>query len=140
MSSQSKGLSTGKATLSTGGWGAILSVLVGALFTDPNSVWKTVAYALVPGVAAVLTYIMNWFISRHGLESPEDAAKRAKCKRDLTEIEKQLSSGYLTPEIETSLLQAKAKTIAILVSIGSDSILESSSRTSQLSDTAGPHS
>ncbi len=90
MNSQTKGLSTGKATLSTGGWGAILSVLVSAILTDPNSVWRTVAYALVPGVAATLTYVMNWFISRHGFESPEDAAKRAKCKRDLAEIEKQL--------------------------------------------------
>ncbi|HGB5075890.1 TPA: hypothetical protein ACIVMB_004935 [Salmonella enterica subsp. enterica serovar Eastbourne] len=138
MSSQSKGLSTGKATLSTGGWGAILSVLVGAVLTDPNSVWRTVAYALVPGVAAVLTYVMNWFISRHGFESPEDAAKRAKCKRDLAEIEKQLSSEHLTPEIEARLMQAKAKTIEILVSIGSDSIIEASSRSSQLSDIAGP--
>ena len=92
----------------------------------------------MPGVAAVLTYVMNWFISRHGFESPEDAAKRAKCKRDLAEIEKQLSSEHLTPEIEARLMQAKAKTIEILVSIGSDSILEASSRSSQLPDTAGP--
>ncbi|EKK5198491.1 hypothetical protein SNN52_004144 [Cronobacter sakazakii] len=140
MNSQNKGLSTGKATLSTGGWGAILSVLVGAIFTDPKSVWTTVAYALVPGVAAILTYIMNWFISRHGLESPEDAAKRAKCKRDLAEIDNQLNSKHLTPEIEEKLMQSKARTIELLVSIGSDSILATTTPTKQIADTAGPQS
>lgn len=135
MSSQAKGLSTGKATLTTGGWGAILSVLVGAILPDPNSVWRTVAYALVPGIAALLTYVMNWFISRHGFESPEDAAKRAKCKRDLAEIEKLLRSKPLSPEIEAKLMQAKARTIEILVSIGCESILEASSHTTPQQDT-----
>ncbi|BEA08599.1 MULTISPECIES: hypothetical protein [Enterobacteriaceae] len=140
MNSQTKGLSTGKATLSTGGWGAILSVLVSAILTDPNSVWRTVAYALVPGVAATLTYVMNWFISRHGFESPEDAAKRAKCKRDLAEIEKQLRSDHLSPEIKSTLMQAKARTIEILVSIGRESILETSARNITPSKTADPQS
>lgn len=122
--SMTKPLSTTKATLSTSGWGAILSVLVGALFSDPHSPWRTFAYALVPGIAATLTYIMNWAISRHGLESPEDAAKRAKCKRDLKEIETQLSSPDLTPSLRKKLLQSKERTVEILVSIGSEKVLE----------------
>lgn len=124
MSSSSKTLSTGKTALSTGGWGAILSVAVPALFPDPNSVWHTVAYACVPGLAAFLTYLMNWAISRHGLESPEDAAKRAKCKRDLKEIEAQLQSPDLTPALKQKLLLAKEKTVEILVCIGSSNLLE----------------
>lgn len=115
-----KPISTTKSTLSTGGWGAILSLLVGAVFTDPKSHWSTVAYALVPFIAAVLTYIMNWAIARHGLESPEDAAKRAQCKRDLKEIERQLRSSHMTPSIKKTLMASKERTIGILVSIGSD--------------------
>lgn len=124
MSSASKTLSTGKSALSTGGWGAILSVVVPAIFPDSNSVWRTVAYACVPGLAAILTYVMNWAISRHGLESPEDAAKRAKCKRDLKEIEAQLSASNITPALEQKLLAAKERTVELLVSIGSNNLLE----------------
>lgn len=118
--SEQKPISVKKSTMSTGGCGALLSLLVGALFTDPNSHWRTLAYALVPGLAALLTYLMNWAIARHGLESPEDAAKRALYKRDLKEIEKQLSSENMTPGMKKKLLTSKDRTIGLLVSIGSD--------------------
>lgn len=134
MSSPSKSLSTGKSALSTGGWGAILSVIVPAIFPDSESVWRTVAYACVPGLAAILTYIMNWAISRHGLESPEDAAKRAKCKRDLKEIEAQLSSTNITPALEQKLLAAKERTVEILVGIGSSNLLDVAANTNSNQD------
>lgn len=131
--SAAKPLSTTKTTLSTGGWGAILSVLVGAIFSDPTSPWRTFAYALVPGLAATLTYLMNWAISRHGLESPEDAAKRSKCKRDLKEIESHLAQTDLSPALRKKLIQSKERTIEILVSIGSNRILETPNNTNQQS-------
>lgn len=122
MSIDSKPLSTGKAAVATTGWGAILSLVAGAIFTDPNNPWRTVVFALVPGLAAVITYFMNWFISRHGLESPEDAAKRSKCNRDLAEIDKHLK-GSISSELREKLLARKERTIEILVSIGSDNII-----------------
>ncbi|HAT7684875.1 hypothetical protein KZ804_05575 [Enterobacter cloacae] len=122
MSTESKPLSTGKAAVATTGWGAILSLVAGAIFTDPNNPWRTVVFALIPGLAAVITYFMNWFISRHGLESPEDAAKRSKCKRDLAEIEKHLK-GNISTTLREKLLARKERTIEILVSIGSDNII-----------------
>ncbi|MGP3593097.1 hypothetical protein [Vagococcus sp. WN89Y] len=131
MSTDSKPLSTGKAAIVTTGWGAILSVIAQAIFTDPNNPWRTVAFALVPGCSAVITYFMNWVISRHGLESPEDAAKRSKCKRDLKEIEK-LLKGKITPQIKATLLKRKERTIEILVSIGSNSIVTAESTTKNI--------
>ncbi|MBO8132474.1 hypothetical protein [Dickeya fangzhongdai] len=123
MSAPSKHLSTGQATTSTGGFGAVLSVLVGSIFPESSSEWRSFAYAVVPGIAAVITYLMSWVISRHGLESPEDAGKRAKCKRDLKEIDNLLKSGGLTPEIEEKLKKSKERTIEILVSIGTGSVM-----------------
>lgn len=122
MSTDSKPLSTGKAAVATSGVGAILSLVAGAIFTDPNNQWRTVVFALVPGTAIAITYFMNWLISRHGLETPEDAAKRSKCNRDLKEIEKHLK-GNISAELEKKLIAKKERTIEILVSIGSDSIL-----------------
>lgn len=130
MSNDSKPLSTGKAAVATTGWGAILSLVAGAIFTDPQNPWRTVVFALVPGLAAVITYFMNWFISRHGLESPEDAAKRSKCKRDIAEIEKYLR-GDVSAELREKLEAKKERTIEILVSIGSDNIITAPSKVKQ---------
>lgn len=121
MSTESKSLTSTGATITTGGIGAILSVVVGAAFPDPNNLWRNVAYASVPIVAASLTYFMNWVISRHGLESPEDAGKRSKCMRDLKEIDKQLKFLDYSDEFKKSLIKEKERTVQILVNIGKDS-------------------
>lgn len=122
MADESKALSAKTSTLSTGGCGAILSVLVSAVFTDPNDPWRQLAYAAVPFIAAIITYFMSWVVSRHGLESPEDASKRAKCYRDLKTIDKQLKFRDYSPEFRNKLIADRERTVSMLVNIGKESV------------------
>lgn len=108
------------STLSTGGLGAVFAVAVAAYFPDSNTGLAKLAYTLIPFVAASIIYVMNWVISRHGFESPADASKRAKCKRDIKEINKQLKISH-PPEFIEELKRDREKTTRILVNIGRES-------------------
>ncbi|HFI5306430.1 TPA: hypothetical protein ACGQUH_000866 [Serratia liquefaciens] len=122
MTNDKKSMTSTGTTITTGAIGAILSVMVPAIFKDPNNAWRVVVYAAVPIVSIILTHGINWVICRHGLESPEDASKRAKCLRDLKTIETQLNSKPMTKGIRDMLLLEKEATIKLLISIGKESI------------------
>ncbi|EPY4496970.1 TPA: hypothetical protein ACTW3A_001586 [Klebsiella quasipneumoniae subsp. quasipneumoniae] len=122
MAEQTKSLSAKSSAVTTGGVGALLSVVVGALIPDPNDPWRSVAYAGVPIAAAAITYFMSWVISRHGLESPEDAMKRSKCLRDLKTIDKQLKFNEYSEDFRAQLIKDRERTVSILVNIGKDSV------------------
>ncbi|MBC3378473.1 hypothetical protein H8I69_04990 [Serratia fonticola] len=122
MSGESKSMSATGTTITTGAVGAMLSVTVPALITGPDDAWRTVAYAAVPIISAIITYLMNWVICRHGFESPADASKRAKCLRDLKTIDEQLQSPNASPAMKKILLKERDKTVTLLISIGKESI------------------
>lgn len=118
MSEMKKGILSSNNGITTGGLGAVLTTLVPALVPDQNSVWRPVFYALAPIVSAVFTYIMAWVVSRHGLESPAEAALRNRLLRDLKGIDGQLLSPHLTESLRAELISDREKTVRSLVNIG----------------------
>ena len=121
MSDEKKPTSPVTSTLSTGGFGIILSGLVTFCVPDANSNLAKLLYLIIPLISAILTYILCWVIARHGLESPEDAAKRKQCLRDLETIDKQLASKYTTDEFRQKLLRSRETTVEIMINIGKNS-------------------
>ncbi|ENO7474962.1 TPA: hypothetical protein F6W26_22945 [Citrobacter amalonaticus] len=121
MSDDKKSTSPVTSTLSTGGFGIILSGLVAFCVPDANSGLAKLLYLFIPLISAGLTYILCWVIARHGLESPEDAAKRKQCLRDLKTIDEQLASKHTTDEFRQKLLRSREATVEIMINIGKNS-------------------
>lgn len=121
MSDDKKSTSPVTSTLSTGGFGIILSGLVAFFVPDANSGLAKLLYLFIPLISAGLTYILCWVIARHGLESPEDAAKRKQCLRDLKTIDEQLASKHTTDEFRQKLLRSRESTVEIMINIGKNS-------------------
>ncbi|USM07714.2 hypothetical protein [Enterobacter sp. Crenshaw] len=121
MSEDKKSSGPVTSTLSTGGIGIILSGLVAYFVPDTKSDTAKLLYLFIPLLSAVLTYLMCWVIARHGLESPEDAAKRKQYLRDLATIDSQLASVHTTPEFREKLLRAREMTVELMISIGKNS-------------------
>ena len=120
MPTEKKGTSPVTSTLSTGGLGAIFSGIVTIFWSVSHPDLSKALYLVIPIFSAGLTYIMNWVIARHGLESPEDAAKRAKCQRDIDVINKHLENDSYSSEFKAQLVREKEKTVLIMISIGKD--------------------
>jgi hypothetical protein len=118
VSEEKKNLISSHPGLTTGGLGAVITTLVPALVPDQNSLWRPVLYAAAPLVSAAITYFMAWFVSRHGLETPAEAALRNSLKRDLKSIDEQLKSPNLTESLREELMTDRALTVRQLVNIG----------------------
>lgn len=119
MSSEKKPFGTIKNGMTTGGLGAFLSLFIPALVPDAESPWRTICYAAVPGISAAITYFMVWVTSRYGLETPAEASLRARCNRDLKNIDKQLASPHLSDSFKVTLISDREKIVRKLVNIGS---------------------
>lgn len=118
MSESKKSILTTNNGITTGGLGAVLTTLVPALLPEQNDPWRPFLYALAPLISAIFTYIMSWVVSRHGLESPAEAALRNRLNRDLKAIDKQLASSHLSDAFRNELLSDREKTVRGLVNIG----------------------
>ncbi|HFK5809120.1 TPA: hypothetical protein ACG0L8_004104 [Enterobacter bugandensis] len=118
MSEPKKGILTTSNGITTGGLGAALTTLVPALLPDPADTWRPFLYALAPIFSAIITYFMAWVVSRHGLESPAEAALRSRLLRDLKGIDEQLSSPHLSEAFRAELLSDREQTVRGLVNIG----------------------
>lgn len=121
MSEDKKSSGPVTSTLSTGGIGIILSGLVAYFVPDTKSDIAKLLYLFIPLVSAFLTYVMCWVIARHGLESPEDAAKRKQYLRDLATIDSQLASVHTSAEFREKLLRAREMTVELMINIGKNS-------------------
>lgn len=121
MADEKKPTSQVSTTLSTGGIGIILSGLVTYFVPETNSGLAKLLYLFIPFVSAILTYLMCWVIARHGLESPEDAAKRANCLRDLATIDAQLADDNNSIEFKEKLRKSRELTVEIMINIGKES-------------------
>lgn len=121
MSDEKKSTSPVSSALSTGGIGIILSGLVSYYIPENKSDLAKLLYLFIPFVSAILTYLMCWVVARHGLESPEDAAKRAQCLRDLKTIDEQLAYPHNTKEFTQKLIAEREYTVGIMISIGKNS-------------------
>jgi len=121
MSEDKKSSGPVTSTLSTGGIGIILSGLVAYFVPDTNSDTAKLLYLFIPLLSAFLTYVMCWMIARHGLESPEDAAKRKQYLRDLATIDSQLASVHTSAEFREKLLRSREMTVELMINIGKNS-------------------
>lgn len=118
MSDNKKSKLTTHTCLTTGGLGALLTTIVPALIPDEDSLWRPVLYATAPIVSAGVAYLIAWFASRHGLESPAEAALRNSLERDLRNIDKQLNNKHITSQLKDKLLREREKTVLKIVNIG----------------------
>lgn len=118
MSEEKKNLLSSHPGVATGGLGAVLSTIVPAIIEDQNSLWRPVLYAVAPLLSAIITYFMAWLVSRHGLETPAEAALRNSLNRDLKNIDEQLKSSHLTKKFRNELLADRETTVRQLVNIG----------------------
>ncbi|AUY66533.1 hypothetical protein BKY56_018065 [Klebsiella pneumoniae] len=121
VASDKKSTSQVSSTLSTGGIGIILSGLVTYFVPESKSGLAKLLYLFIPFVSAILTYLMAWVIARHGLESPEDAAKRANCLRDLATIDAELANSNNSDEFKKKLRKSREKTVEMMINIGKES-------------------
>ncbi|MHA6305717.1 hypothetical protein ACX3SV_01190 [Hafnia paralvei] len=130
MSNEKKSLLNTNNGVTTGGLGAVLTTLVPAFIPDQSSTWRPVCYALAPIISAMVTYGMAWVISRHGLESPAEAALRNKLERSIKNIDKQLNNDNNSPEFKKELLRDREETVRALVNIGKTYAVEETAKTS----------
>ncbi|MCS5828245.1 hypothetical protein LNO09_09495 [Klebsiella variicola] len=121
MANDKKTTSQVSSTLSTGGIGIILSGLVTYFVPETKSGLAKLLYLFIPFVSAILTYLMAWVIARHGLESPEDAAKRANFLRDLATIDAELANDNNSEEFKEKLRKSREKTVEMMINIGKES-------------------
>lgn len=104
--------------LTTGGLGALLTTIVPALIPDKDSLWRPVLYAAAPILSAGIAYLVAWFVSRHGFESPAEASLRNSLERDLKSIDTQLNNKHMTKQLKDKLLIDREKTVLQIVNIG----------------------
>lgn len=135
MSEENKSfISSSKNVATAGGLGALLTTLVPAILPDVNDPWRPVLYALAPILSSVITYLLNWVINRHGLETPAEASLRNRYMRDLKSIDKQLLSEHLSEDFRQELLQDREATVRQLVNIGKTVQVTSASATINSAD------
>lgn len=118
MSEEKKSFISGRNGAAAGGLGALLTTLVPAILPDANDPWRPTLYALAPILSALITYLLNWVINRHGLETPAEASLRNRYERDLKNIDKQLKSENLSEAFRAELLKDRETTVRQLVNIG----------------------
>lgn len=117
MSNNKRMSSTTNGIMTTGGLGALFTVAVQAIFPEQSD-WKNVSLAAIPMISAIITYFSAWFINRHGLESPADAATRARLLRDLKTVDKQLKVKGISTEFKYYLKLQRENTVKQLINIG----------------------
>lgn len=120
MSEEKKSFLTAKNGAATGGLGALLTTVVPVILPEATDPWRPVLYAFAPILSAFITYLANYVISRHGLETPAEASLRNRYERDLKNIDRQLDAptDRLTPEFRAELLKDREATVRQLVNIG----------------------
>lgn len=118
MNEEKKSFISGRNGAAAGGLGAVLTTLVPAILPDANDPWRPTLYALAPILSAIITYLLNWVINRHGLETPAEASARNRYQRDLRSIDKQLKSENISESFRAELLKDREITVRQLVNIG----------------------
>lgn len=118
MSEEKKSFISGRNGAAAGGLGAVLTTLVPAILPDANDPWRPTLYALAPILSAFITYLLNWVINRHGLETPAEASARNRYQRDLKGIDQQLKSENISESFRSELLRDREITVRQLVNIG----------------------
>ncbi|QWU34877.1 hypothetical protein KQJ82_18995 [Serratia ureilytica] len=118
MSDKKQSVISGRNGAATGGLGAVLTTLVPAILPDANDPWRPTLYALAPIISAIITYLLNWVINRHGLETPAEASARNRYQRDLKSIDKQLKSEHISESFRSELMKDREITVRQLVNIG----------------------
>lgn len=88
----------------------------------PNE-WQEIGYQLAPISAGIIVFFLTYIINVLGLQGPQEIGTRNRLKRDLKEIDTQLSDKNTTPELKQKLLQSRGDTVLKLSTLSQQHML-----------------